>query len=181
MKIGQQFNKLTLKEYFFYIDNYKKYTDFNTLGLYRSIIENSKLNIEDKIEVREYAHQTFKKTFDFLQLKDPMTYFKVITIGQKLTKADEGQIWDNIITNQQRILTDKKIKHRNFGDYSKHNCGYDTCPLNGLMIRQGSFISEGHMQFNSDKDKYILKDKSDKRKLDRKQQQIIIQKIIATE
>jgi len=32
MEIGQKFNQLTLDEYFFYIDNYKKYKDFNTLG-----------------------------------------------------------------------------------------------------------------------------------------------------
>ena len=181
MEIGQKFNKLTLKEYFFYIDNYKKYTDFNTLGLYRSIIENNKLEIDDKIEVREYAHKTFKKTFDFLQLKDPKTHFDITTIGQELTKADERQIWNDIIANQQKILADKKFRHRNFGDYSKHNCGYDTCPLNGLMIRKGSPISEGHMQFNSDKNKYAAKDKSDRRKTDRKNEKQIIRTIIATE
>ena len=53
MKIGRQFNTLTLKEYLFFIDNHKKYTDFNTLGLYRSITENKKLTMEDKIAVRE--------------------------------------------------------------------------------------------------------------------------------
>lgn len=181
MKIGQPFNQLTLKEYFFYIDNYQKYTDFNTLGLYRSIIENNKLEFSDKIEVREYAHKAFKKTFDFLQLKDPKTYFDITTIGQELTKADEQQIWDDIKANQQKILSNKKIKHRNFGNYSKHNCGYDTCPLNGLMIKQGSTISDGHMQFNSDKNKHIAKDKSDRRKIDRKTEKQIIQRIIVTE
>jgi hypothetical protein len=181
MEIGQQFNKLSIKEYFFYIDNYKKYTDFNTLGLYRSIIENNKLDIAGKIEVREYAHQTFKKTFEFLQLKDPKTYFDVTTIGQDLTKADERQIWEDIISGQQNILADKKIKHRNFGQYSKHSCGYETCPLNGLMIRQGSAISDGHMQFNSDKNQYAAKYKSDRRKADRKKEKQIIQTNIAIE
>jgi hypothetical protein len=181
MEIGQQFNKLTLKEYFFYIDNYKKYNDFNTLGLYRSIIENNILDFADKIEVREYAHKTFKKTFDFLQLKDPKTYFDITTIGQELTKADEQKIWDNIKINQQKILADKKIKHRNFGDYSKHNCGYDNCPLNGLMIRQDSSISQGHMHFNSDKNKYAAKEKSERRKTDRKNEKQIIRRIIENE
>lgn len=181
MKIGQQFNKLTVKEYIFYIDNYKKYTDFNTLGLYRSIVENDKLEISDKIEVREYAHKTFKKTFDFLQLKDPKTYFDISTIGQELTNADERQIWNDIIANQQKILAEKKIKHRNFGGYSKHNCGYDTCLLNGLMIRQGSAISKGHMHFNSDKNEYAAKDKSDRRKAERKKEKQIIQTIISSE
>lgn len=74
MEIGQKFNTLTLNEYFFYIDNFKKYKDFNTLGLYRSIVENTKLTLNDKIAVREYAHKKFKKTYDFLQLKDPKTF-----------------------------------------------------------------------------------------------------------
>ena len=77
MVIGQNFNTLSLKEYYFFIDNYKKYTDFNTLGLYRSIVENENLKLNDKIAVREYAHKTFKKTFDFLQLKDPKTLMTI--------------------------------------------------------------------------------------------------------
>jgi hypothetical protein len=181
MKIGQPFNKLKLKEYVFYIDNHKKYTDFNTLGLYRSIIENTKLNLEEKIEVREYAHKVFKKSFDFLQLKDPQTFFEVSTLGEELTDTDERQIWKNIITNQQKILADKKIKHRHFGDYSTHNCGNEDCPMNGLMIRQGSFFAEGHMQFDSDKNDYAAKSKSQQRKKDRKNSQQIIKKEIDNE
>lgn len=181
MKIGRQFNKLTFKEYFFYIDNHKKYTDFNTLGLYRSITENSKLELAEKIEVREYAHKTFKKTFDFLQLKAPQTYFEIETIGLTLTKADERQIWNDIIANQQKILTDKRIKHRNFGDYSKHNCGYETCTLNGLMIRQGSVIACGNIHFKSDKKRNAAHNKSDRRKADRKKEQQIIQAVIQSE
>jgi hypothetical protein len=79
MEIGQKFNTLTLKEYLFYIDNYKKYKDFNTLGLYRSIVENEKLTLADKISVRDYAHKTFKKTFDFLQLKAQKHLLKLNT------------------------------------------------------------------------------------------------------
>ena len=176
MRIGQILNKLTLKEYFFYIDNYKKYTDFNTLGLYRSILENEKLELEDKIAVREYAHKTFKKSFDFLQLKDPKVFLDVSTLGQMLTVADEKQLWDEIKQSQQKILADKKIKHRNFGDYSKHNCGYDTCFMNGVMIRQGSWLAESDMHFVSDKNKYMAKGKSDRRKADRKNMRQIIQK-----
>ncbi len=181
MEIGQRFNKLTLKEYFFYIDNYKKYTDFNTLGLYRSIVENEKLSLEDKLSLREYAHKTFRKTFEFLQLKDPKTYIDVKYLGQELTKGDERIIWDDIRRNQQRILADKKIKHRNFGEYSKHNCGYDTCIYNGIMIKQGSSLAEGNMHFDSDKNKYAAKDKSDRRKSDRKQERQIIRKELENE
>ena len=174
MEIGQKFNQLTLEEYFFFIDHYKKYQDFNTLGLYRSIIENDKLSIDEKIEVREYAHKTFKKTFDFLQLKDPKVFVKVSTLGQELTKGDDEKMWNDIQKNQQKILADKKIKHRNFGNYSKHNCGYDNCVWNGLMIRQGSWLSETNMHFKGDKNKYQQKLKSDRRKSVRKKEKQII-------
>lgn len=181
MEIGQKFNTLTLKEYFFYIDNYKKYKDFNTLGLYRSIVENEKLTLADKISVRDYAHKTFKKTFDFLQLKDPKTFVEVEYLGQELTKGDEQNIWDNVRRNQQQILDDKRIKHRNFGEYSKHNCGYDTCVWNGIMIRQGSWLMESNMHFDSDKNQYAAKDKSEKRKADRKNEKRLIKKELESE
>lgn len=67
MKIGKPFNQLTLEEYIFYIDNHKKYKDFNTLGLYRSIVEHKQLTLENKLLVREQAHKVFKKTFDLFQ------------------------------------------------------------------------------------------------------------------
>lgn len=178
MKIGKKFNTLTLKEYFFYIDNHKKYTDFNTLGLYRSIVENQKLSLDDKIAVKEYAHKSFRKAFEFLQLKDPKTFVEVEYLGQELTKGEEQQIWADISANQQRVLADKKIKHRNFGVYSKHNCGYDFCTWNGMMIRQGSWMMEGNMYFYSDKNRYAAKNKSDKRKSDRKKEKQIIRKAI---
>lgn len=176
MKIAQPFNKLTLKEYFFYIDNHKKYTDFNTLGLYRSITENKKLTIAEKIEVREYAHTKFNKFFEFLQLKDPVTYYDIITLGQELTKADENQIWKDIKLHQQKILAEKRIKHRNFGIYSKHDCGRDDCNLNGLMLKKGSYFAYSHMCFKSDKNQFPRKDKSIHRKLDRKNVRQIIKK-----
>jgi hypothetical protein len=176
MKIERQFNTMTIEEYFFYIDNYKKYSDFNTLGLYRSIIENDKLTLDDKIAVREYAHKTFKKSFDFLQLKDPQTFVDVTYIGQELTKGDIEMIWNNIKTNQQKILSDKRIKHRNFGEYSKHNCGQEDCVWKGIMVRQGSWLAENSMHFNGDKNKYQQKVKSEKRKSDRRNEIQLIKK-----
>lgn len=176
MEIGRQFNKLTLKEYQFYIDNYKKYTDFNTLGLYRSILENQKLSADERIAVREYAHKTFKKTFDFLQLKDPRTYVEVCKLGQELTEADEWQMWRNVKENQQKILAEKKIKQRNFGVYSKHDCGYDTCPFNGLMITQGSWFAENEMHFDDDNKRSYAKYKSEMLKSERKKEKQIIRK-----
>jgi len=181
MKIVRKFNLFTLKEYLFFIDNRNKYTDFNTLGIYRSIIENEKLSVEEKILVRDYAHQIFRKSFDFLQLKDPNTFYNVSTLGLVLTEADKNQCWKDIVRNQQKILAEKKIKHRNFGDYAKHSCGYDTCPYNGLMVKKDSVLSEGNMHFKSDKDQSMAKQKSDNRKKDRKKSKQIIDKDLSTE
>ncbi|MBC7863942.1 MAG: hypothetical protein IAF38_13280 [Bacteroidia bacterium] len=175
MKIGKNFNALTLKEYFLFIDNYKKYTDFNTLGLYRSITENKKLELEQKIELREYANKTFRKTFDFLQLKDPGTYFDVITLGQALTDADKDKIWKDIRNNQQKILTDKKIKHRSFGVYSKHVCGYDKCPYEGVMFKKGSFFLDREMHFKSDKNRHGIQRKAERSKKERKKRNYVFE------
>lgn len=175
MKINKKFNQLSLSEYYHYIDNYKKYTDFNTLGLYRSILENDRLSLADQIKIRDYANQNFEKTFNFLQLKDPLTFFKLSTLGQELTEADRQQFWENIRLAQQKILADKKIKHRNFGDYSKHNCGYDWCHFNGLMIKQGSRLAESVMRFHSDKSKSMNRIKSEEIRKQRKNKSKIIQ------
>ena len=169
MKIGQKFYTLTLKEYLFYIDNHKRCSDFNVLGLYRSILENSKLNLDEKIQVREYAHSYFAKSFNFLQLKDPVTYYEVSVIGQELTVADKNQIWENIKANQQQILSDKKIKHRSFGTYSRHYCAQEGgCPYNGLMVRQNTWLAECQIYFQSDRNRYGAKYKSESNKRDRK-------------
>ncbi|QTV05093.1 hypothetical protein [Faecalibacter bovis] len=176
MKIGKKFKELVYKEYFFFIDNYKKYSDFNTLGLYRSLIENENLNINEKIQLREYAHKTFIKSFKFLQLKDPITFFEVSTLGEELTNGDKEKFWNDIKTNQEKILSDKRIKHRNFGTYSKHSCPYDDCIWQGVMIKQGSGLAWSSMTFFSDKNNYHQKIKSDKRKSERKNKKIIIEK-----
>lgn len=176
MKIGKKFNTLTKGEYLHYIDNHKKYTDFNTLGLYRSITENEKLTLPEQIEIRDYANQYFGKTFEFLQLKDVRTYFELTTLGQELTKADEAQLFTNIRKNQERILKEKRIKHRNFGNYSKHTCGSEHCPLNGVMVKQGSWIAEWEMSFDTDKNEYAAKEKAQRMKKQRKNSHKIIQK-----
>ncbi|MFT5917017.1 MAG: hypothetical protein ACI81T_003530 [Bacteroidia bacterium] len=170
MKIGRQFNKLSKSEYIHFVENHKKYTDFNTLGLYRSICENERLDLNDKIEMRDFANQHFGKTFNFLQLKDPDTYFELTTLGREMTVADERQVWNEIKANQQKILADKKIKHRNFGVYSKHNCGYEDCRLDGLMLRRSSSIQawEAEMCFESDKKEYGAEEKSKRLKKQRK-------------
>lgn len=174
MNIGRKFNELNHEEYIFFIDNHKKYKDFNTLGLYRSLIENEKLCLQDKLIIRDHAYSLFKKSFDFLQLKDPHTFVEVSSLGMDLTKADERRIWDEVIKNQQIILNDKRIRHRNFGTYSKHDCPYEDCIYKGLMVRPGSRLAWGSMHFDSDKNRYQQKLKSDRRKTERKREQTIV-------
>ena len=171
MKVGKQFNTLTYGEYLHLIANHKKFTDFNTLGLFRSIVETTKLSLEQKLELRQVAIAAFAKTFDFLQLKDPQTYFKVSTLGETLTQADVSQAWDNIKRNQQRILEGKQLKHRNLGTYSKHECGQVTCYMEGLMTKQGSTLASyggGAMGFGSDTCSWSKELKAARRKQDRK-------------
>jgi hypothetical protein len=160
MKIGVKLNQLTYLEYLQVIEYHQKYTDFNTLGLYRSSIENDKLGLDQKIAIRDLAHTKFLKTFEFLQLKDPYTYIQVSTIGETLTKADERQLWQDVQIDREQILKDKKIKHRNFGSYAKHDCRYDDCPYNGVMIRQGGFLSESTIRFDSDNHRWARELKS---------------------
>ena len=162
MKIGRPFNQLQEEEYRTCIENHKQYDDFNTLGLYRSLLENELLTMEEKLKIRDFAHIFFQKTFDFLQLKDPYTYFKVSTLGEDLTRGDELNHWRIIRQNQQQILKQKKIKHRNFGAYSKHDCGYEHCPYNGLMVKQGSPLAESSMHFKTDKNHPSKKAKAER-------------------
>jgi hypothetical protein len=65
MKIGKRFNELEKSEYFHFMQNDKKHSDFNTLGMYKSICENKRLSLTDKIEVRDYANKSFGKTLNF--------------------------------------------------------------------------------------------------------------------
>lgn len=150
MKLEKQFNEFTKIEYQEIVPNHKQYSNFNTLGLYRSLLENENLTLDEKLQIRDLAHTYFQKTFDFLQIKDPFTYLKVYHLGEELTRQEESAFWKTISKNQEKILKDKKIKHRNFGIYSKHDCGYDTCPYNGLMIKQGSPLTEFSLCYAGD-------------------------------
>lgn len=176
MELGKKFNQLTFNAYQKIIPNHKKYSDFNTLGLYRSICENEKLDTHQKIEIRDFANRYFGKTYRFLQLKDPTTYIKLMTLGKKLTNGDEYQIWDDIRINQQKILAEKKIQHRSIGNYSKHNCGFEDCPMNGIMVRAGSWLAENHMSFDTDFSKYSREEKAKRIKKERKSMHQIIRK-----
>jgi hypothetical protein len=179
MKLGQQINALTYSGYLHLLENYMRFTDFNHLGLFRSILESEKLAPTQKLEIRDAVIEKFPKFFEFLQLKDPVTYFSLVTYQQALTPADSHQVWEEIKRNQQRILAVKKLGHRNIGTYAKHDCGYETCHLKGLMIRQGSWLAEGKMRFCTDTREYSASFKSKMRRRDRKQhRQIIEQELV---
>lgn len=169
MKIDRPFNTLTKSEYLHYIENYKKYTDFNTLGLYRSLLENEHLAVSEKVEIRDFAHSYFQKTFDFLVLKDPVTFIEVTHIDQELTKQEYRDYWEKVKEMQEKLIKDKKLGHRNFGTYSKHDCGYDDCPYNGVMIKKGSVLEEMGMCFASDKNADSAKQKSKRLKREQRE------------
>jgi hypothetical protein len=181
MKINRQLNTLSYSEYLHLLKNYSRFTDFNSLGLFRSVLENKKLTLAQKIEIRDAAINTFPKFFTFLQVKDPWTFERLKMLGQDFTVADERSLWNAVQLNQQKILADKRIRHRNFGTYSKHSCGYDTCHFNGIMIRQGSRLAEGEMHFHTDKSHYPLREKSEFRRRDRKTQGKIIAQRLSEE
>jgi hypothetical protein len=179
MKVGRQFNTLTYGEYLHLLENHKRFTDFNTLGLFRSIVETTKLSLEEKLALRQVAIAAFAKTFEFLQLKAPQTYFEVSTLGETLTVADKHQAWENIRSNQQKIWESKRLTHRNFGTYSKHNCSLDTCHLHGLMLRENSRVAwGGPMHFPSDNHSWAKPVKAARRKQDRKAQTQIIKQLL---
>lgn len=177
MKIGR-FNRFTFKEYHYYIDHHKRYADFNVLGLYRSILENDKLSLEERIVVRDYAHRLFQKSFDFLQIKDPRVYLELTYLGIEMTEVERYQIWQEIKEGQKNILADKRIKHRNFGTYSKHTCGIEGCPYDGLMTQKGSFLEYHPMQMSLDRGSYSAQNKSETRRKDRKKEKAIINKLL---
>ena len=174
MKIDKPFNTFSKQEYLEIVPDHKNYTNFNTLGLYRSLLENESLNLEDKFEVLELANKHFQKAFDFLVLKDPRTWFDLTHLGKELSRGQEWDLWEEVKERQQKIIKDKRFGHRNFGTYSKHNCGVSHCPYDGLMIHPKSLLAESHIHFDSDKNPYSAKQKAEKRKSDRKKHKRII-------
>ena len=178
MKIDQKFNTLSVSQYLHYIKNYKKYIDFNTLGLYRSLMENEALNLKDKIKIRDYAHEFFFKAFEFLQIKDPYTYFEVESLGEELTASYIFKTRNKIKEYQEKTLKEKRIKHKNFGITSKHECGRKYCPYDGLMLKANARIGKGCIWYDHDNDiSYKESKQAKKTKQSRKNSRNIIENI----
>lgn len=151
MKKIEKFNKLSFNEFKVAIDNHKRIT-INHLGLYRGILE-SKLTDVQKIEIRDYANTVFGKFYEFLQIKDAHLYFALHYLGEELSNGEEHIAWKQITNNQAKLLKEKGLNHRNFGDYSKHICGHSDCPFEGLMIKKSrtNFYSESPMVLKCDR------------------------------
>lgn len=152
MKLEKPFKNYSFGELLHLAANRHRYTNFNSLGFFRAILEHEKLDLDQRLQLREVAKDIFGKQYEFLQVKDPVTFYGLDTLGLELTKGDEQQRWQQIKRNQEAILKAKQIKHRNFGVYSKHTCGYADCPYEGVMFPQGSWwlgMIQG-MHFDSD-------------------------------
>lgn len=144
------YNTYSKEKYLELFNGCKKNKEFNTLWFYRSILENENLSTEEKIEIRDLFNSLFYKRYEFLQVKDPETYMSLELLWKNYTVADKEKIWDEIKINQQKILKEKKIKHRNFGNYSRHNCWYKDCPFHWIMIKQEWGFEECTMHFDTD-------------------------------
>ena len=116
-----------------------------------------------------------QKVFEFMQVRHPDLYVKMCLLWKTYINADEENLWFNIRLNQEKILHKKRIKHRNFWDYSKHNCWYENCPLNGIMVQQWSWFCESSMRGAND----TKKQKSERRKSERKRKKQIITEFLS--
>jgi hypothetical protein len=149
MRTIEKYSDLTYQEYLKVISAHKKKKNY-TLGLFRSILENTKLTVVEKIQVRDEALIIFAKSFNFLQVKDPKTYAALTMLGKVVTAGEDRALWKTIAHNQEKILHAKNLKHRNFGTYSKHLCGIETCKMNGMMVQQGGYACEYEMSLPHD-------------------------------
>jgi hypothetical protein len=166
MKIGRPINQLSAGALRRLIPLYRKYTDFNRLGLFRGIIESQKLELKEKLELRDLGKATFTKYYDFLVVKDPHTWAKLENLGVTRTRQDEVDDWRKIQKKQQEILSRKRFGHRNFGVNSRHDCGYEHCKLNNAMTR-----AKGPNRYGSE-----IWFKQDTNKQSKKEQNLVRQK-----
>ncbi|QMT39616.1 hypothetical protein [Neisseria shayeganii] len=119
MKIDKPFRSMSLAEYRHYIARHARYTDFNPLGLYRSILENPALDTAGQQEVLALANRYFQKFYDFLVVKDLPTYARLSRLGQApLSEAQERQYLEQLRRVAEKRLAGKDIRHWRVGVYS---------------------------------------------------------------
>lgn len=120
MKLNRPFNCLSLAEYRHIIRHHKRYVDFNPLDLYRSILENPKLDMDARQEVLALANEYFGAFYAFLVVKDLPTYARLSRLGEPaLSQEQEWQYIRSLERRAQKIRRAKKIRHRRVGVYTK--------------------------------------------------------------
>ena len=120
MKLNRRFNTLTLAEYRALIPRHAAYADFNPLALYRSIMENRKLDEAAKQEVLALANRYFQRFYDFLPAKDPQTYFELSLLGQPpLSDAQWRQYYWKIREQGEKLAKGKGIRNHRVGSMTR--------------------------------------------------------------
>ena len=120
MKINKKFNQMNMAEYRHYIAHHQKYADFNPLGLYRSILENPKLDEAAQREILALANRHFQRFYDFLPAKDPQTYFELSLLGQPpLSDAQRFQYYWKIREQGEKLAKAKGIRNHRVGSMTK--------------------------------------------------------------
>ena len=93
---------------------------FNTLALYRSIVENRKLDEAAKQEVLVLANRYFQRFYDFLPAKDPQTYFELSLLGQPpLSDAQWRQYYWKIREQGEKLAKEKGIRNHRVGSMTR--------------------------------------------------------------
>lgn len=167
MKIGRKIREMSAEKIRQLMANYQRYTDFNRLGLFRGILESEKLSLAEKEALRDAAISAFPKYYDFLVIKDPTTWDELQHLGQDRLRSQILRDWDDLSRRQQKLLKEKKIRHRNIGVYGKHLCGNDHCRYNGSMVKAKHSPRYGYeMIFDTDHRRggYHLQEKDSRRK-----------------
>lgn len=124
-KIEKRYNTFNYDEYIFYLNKYKEYKNFNIYGIFNSFLENKILTDPEKLKLIKKYSEKFYKSFEFLKVKNEHLYLKLFSIieNKDYTANGKNGLYDNAVKNIERdvekILNNKKIKYRNFGENSK--------------------------------------------------------------
>lgn len=120
MQLAKKFNTFSPSDYYDVIKNHKRYRNFNPLGLYRSLIENPKLDTATQLEILVFANQYFGKFYEFLVVKDIHLYAKLSRLGKEpLNHTQEYQYQEQLREQAKRILQAKKIRNWRVGIHTK--------------------------------------------------------------
>ncbi len=169
------YNALSREGYLRLLKGPKKGGTVNTLGLFRSILENEGLSLPEKLEIRDLTVSRFSKAFVFLQLKDPITYINLCCLGVPRSEMEGQQVWERLRFDQARLLKAKRIRHRNSGVYSRHLCGHGACPHGGMMVRSsGLWPAVMHMSLPGDTPRWEVRDRAKAVRRERRQRIIEI-------